>query len=123
MDNSLEEKFLIMFIVIFAVFLLIYRPNYHDNFTGSSTIELISDNKEDIIIKEDNVVKKVSKVCSHMGCILSLNKDTKKLLCPCHGSEFSLNGSVLEGPARTNLDTMTLSEKYTNYQNIKKLEW
>ena len=58
-----------------------------------------------------------------MGCLLNLNKNTKKLECPCHGSEFSLNGTVIQGPARSNLEVMTLSEKYTNYQNRKKLEW
>jgi len=121
MDNSLEERLLILFLVLFSMFMIVYRPNYGENF--DSSIEIVSDNREDIIIKQNNVVKKVSKVCSHMGCILNLNKDTKKLMCPCHGSEFGLDGTVLEGPARTNLDVMTLSEKYTNYQNRKKLEW
>ena len=123
MDNSLEEKILIILLVIFFIFMIIYKPNYGENFSGTSTIEILSDNKEDITIREDNILKKVSKICTHMGCLLNLNKDSKKLICPCHGSEFSLNGTVLEGPAHKNLDTLTLSEKYTNYQNIKKLEW
>jgi len=122
MDNSLEERILILILVIFSIFIVIYKPNYGEHYTPG-VIEIVSDNRDHVIIKEDNVVKKVSKVCTHMGCLLNLNKNTKKLECPCHGSEFSLNGTVLEGPARTNLEVMTLSEKYTNYQNRKKLEW
>ncbi len=122
MDNSLEERILILILVIFSVFIVIYKPNYGEHYSPGA-IEIVSDNRDNIIIKENDVVKKVSKVCSHMGCLLNLNKNTKKLECPCHASEFSLNGTVLVGPARTNLEVTTLSEKYTNYQNRKKLEW
>ena len=122
MDNTLEERILILILVLFTIFMVIHKPNYGEQFSPNN-IEIVSDNKDNIIIKEDNVVKKVSKVCSHMGCLLNLDKNTKKLVCPCHGSEFSLNGTVIEGPARTNLEIMTLSEKYANYQYRKKLEW
>lgn len=36
-------------------------------------------------------------VCTHRGCELIKRKDF--LDCPCHGSEFDLNGKVLKGPA------------------------
>lgn len=39
--------------------------------------------------------------CTHRGC--ELNVGGGIYTCPCHGSEFSINGEVLEGPADVNL--------------------
>jgi thiosulfate dehydrogenase [quinone] large subunit len=35
--------------------------------------------------------------CTHRGC--QPEPVGERLVCPCHGSQFSLDGSVLEGPA------------------------
>lgn len=35
--------------------------------------------------------------CTHRGC--QVEPQGVRLVCPCHGSEFGLDGSVLEGPA------------------------
>ena len=37
--------------------------------------------------------------CSHLGCSIALNKGANRFECPCHGSQFHLDGSVLHGPA------------------------
>jgi cytochrome b6-f complex iron-sulfur subunit len=37
----------------------------------------------------------VSGVCTHQGCRLALAADTARLICPCHGATFGLNGAVL----------------------------
>jgi Rieske Fe-S protein len=37
--------------------------------------------------------------CSHLGCSVSLSAADKLFKCPCHGSEFRLNGDVAHGPA------------------------
>ena len=120
MDNTLEERLLILLLVIFFIFIVVYKPNYHDSMTN---VQIISDNKDSVIIKENNITKKVSKVCTHMGCILKLDHDKQKLNCPCHGSQFGLNGQVISGTVDTNLTVTTLAEKFQNYENRKKLEW
>ena len=45
--------------------------------------------------------------CTHRGC--ELNVGGGIYTCPCHGSEFSINGEVLEGPAEENLRLFTTS--------------
>lgn len=37
--------------------------------------------------------------CPHLGCSVGLQNGADHFLCPCHGSEFSLDGKVVHGPA------------------------
>src|SRR6266852_2743482 len=45
--------------------------------------------------------------CSHLGCPIALNPDAKTFDCPCHGSRFHLDGTVLRGPAQAPLSHLT----------------
>jgi ubiquinol-cytochrome c reductase iron-sulfur subunit len=52
-----------------------------------------------------------SKICTHVGCPISLNERTKHhLLCPCHQSTFDLadNGKVIFGPAARHLPQLPI---------------
>jgi glycine/D-amino acid oxidase-like deaminating enzyme/nitrite reductase/ring-hydroxylating ferredoxin subunit len=48
---------------------------------------------------EDGHAHVVSAVCTHMGCLVTFNRAETTWECPCHGSRFSVDGEVLQGPA------------------------
>lgn len=48
----------------------------------------------------------VSEVCTHSGCSVGdYEVANKRFQCPCHGSRFAADGSVLRGPAPRALDS------------------
>ena len=41
----------------------------------------------------------LSSICTHAGCTINYNHSNTNFPCPCHGSVFSVQGSVVQGPA------------------------
>ncbi|HJW56748.1 MAG TPA: FAD-dependent oxidoreductase [Burkholderiaceae bacterium] len=41
----------------------------------------------------------LSPVCTHLKCIVHWNRAENSWDCPCHGSRFNFDGTVIEGPA------------------------
>jgi Rieske Fe-S protein len=51
-----------------------------------------------------NTAETVSAICTHAGCELdAYNSGSSQYDCPCHGSIFAADGSVVQGPAVTPL--------------------
>lgn len=47
----------------------------------------------------------VNPTCTHAGCTVDWNGSGGKFACPCHQSEFGIDGKVLKGPANKPLKT------------------
>ena len=45
----------------------------------------------------------LSLVCPHLGCVVRWLADEGRFHCPCHGSQFTPDGGVLNGPASGDL--------------------
>ncbi|RQD75476.1 MAG: FAD-dependent oxidoreductase [Candidatus Syntrophonatronum acetioxidans] len=54
--------------------------------------------------KKDKIHAVVA-VCTHMGCNLAWNAAELSWDCPCHGSRFTYEGDIIEGPALKSLRT------------------
>lgn len=53
-------------------------------------------------------VHTLSPVCPHAHCYVNWNASEKSWDCPCHGARFSPEGQLITGPARKDLEKLTL---------------
>lgn len=52
------------------------------------------------VYKDENEnIQACSAMCTHLGCVVQWNAAEKTFDCPCHGSRFTVNGEVINGPA------------------------
>ncbi len=47
----------------------------------------------------DGVLHELDATCTHLGCIVRFDRGEQTWTCPCHGSRFAIDGTVLDGPA------------------------
>jgi nitrite reductase/ring-hydroxylating ferredoxin subunit len=59
--------------------------------------------------EEDGTVHAVSPVCTHLYCHVNWNAAERSWDCPCHGSRFAPDGTVLQGPAVKPLERKELA--------------
>jgi cytochrome b6-f complex iron-sulfur subunit len=58
-----------------------------------------------VISSRDGRLHAISAVCTHMGCAVTYDKKAGRVVCPCHGSQFTVDGANLKGPASRPLDS------------------
>ena len=52
---------------------------------------------------DDGRLHAVSPACTHLGCLVAFNTAERTWDCPCHGSRFTVDGQVIQGPATRDL--------------------
>ncbi len=52
-----------------------------------------------------------SPICPHLGCYYSWNDAQDRFMCPCHGSQYTFEGTHIAGPAPRGLDPLPLREQ------------
>ncbi len=61
--------------------------------------DIVFNNTPGVLInRPDKGYVALSRVCTHLGCLVDYQKDKKRLLCPCHAGTYDLSGSVTSGP-------------------------
>ncbi len=51
------------------------------------------------VLRRGNRFRAVSAVCTHLSCTVNRPANQQGFHCPCHGTYFDDNGTVLNGPA------------------------
>ncbi|MCR6544396.1 FAD-dependent oxidoreductase [Dehalobacterium formicoaceticum] len=59
---------------------------------------------------EEGVLHLVDTTCTHLGCELNWNSAEKSWDCPCHGSRFSYQGAIIDGPTVKPLEPLEPQE-------------
>lgn len=69
------------------------KPGIYDQFARSHKL---------LVLRLENRLVACSSICTHKACVLK-KSDEKTLKCPCHGSLFDADGTVLTGRAKVAL--------------------
>lgn len=80
----------------------------HDVPVGTSKAIIFRDKPAMIINRPGKGLIALSKVCTHLGCLVEYEKEKNQLLCPCHAGSYDLEGNVLSGPPPRPLDKLPL---------------
>jgi len=70
---------------------------------GEGAVFATDEGKVAICRDHDGVLHSLSPVCTHLGCDVAWNQAEQTWDCPCHGSRFSPEGKVINGPAVNDL--------------------
>jgi glycine/D-amino acid oxidase-like deaminating enzyme/nitrite reductase/ring-hydroxylating ferredoxin subunit len=70
---------------------------------GEGKVVDVSGAKTAVYVSPTGDVHAVSAVCTHLGCTVEFNRTDVTWDCPCHGSRFTTDGTVIQGPATSNL--------------------
>jgi len=62
-----------------------------------------------VVHSGDGDLRAVSSVCTHKGCDVVYDEDLGRLNCPCHASEYRLDGSNIKGPAKRPLKSYNVT--------------
>ena len=83
-------------------------PDYAGVFSPQRPV-ITADNMKPLLDETGHALRNLAKVtpaprCTHLGCELTWNPDEESWDCPCHGSRFGADGSLLDGPAQRKCD-------------------
>ena len=65
---------------------------------GATKDLLISGTPSLVIHTRDKGFLALSRVCTHLGCLVKYHPDRQLFICPCHAGVFDLEGNVISGP-------------------------
>ena len=70
---------------------------------GDGIILKIKEKNYILIKKGEKQYLTIDGTCTHQKCNVDFKKEWKEIRCSCHGSKYTLEGKVLNGPSTTDL--------------------
>ena len=66
---------------------------------GGSALLKIQGREYLFIRDSEDSVRVLDPTCTHQKCTVAYNREKQRIVCPCHSSNYDLDGKVLNGPA------------------------
>lgn len=66
---------------------------------GEGGVVSVDGRRAAVYREESGRLHAVSPICTHLGCQVEFNSAETTWDCPCHGSRFEADGTVIQGPA------------------------
>ena len=72
----------------------------------------------------DGVPKALHTICPHLGCFVDYRQGKNDFFCPCHNSNFKLDGSLAKGVSPRAMDVLQIdvrnkTEVWVKFQNFQ----
>ncbi|NJM65444.1 MAG: Rieske (2Fe-2S) protein [Acaryochloris sp. RU_4_1] len=70
-------------------------------------LKTLEGDKKVLVVRDANqseTLYALNPTCTHQGCPVDLGEDSKDIFCPCHGSTYKADGTVIKGPASRPLE-------------------
>lgn len=99
-------------------------PNFKDTSelsdikNGEGKIVNMLEEKFGVYRDADGFLNIVSAKCTHLKCSVVWNADELSWDCPCHGSRFTYEGKVINGPANFDLPAYRYNENTHDLEKI-----
>jgi Rieske Fe-S protein len=74
------------------------------------------------VLRDEDDFHVISGVCTHLGCTVQWRQDERRFDCPCHGSRFREDGTVISGPAPRPLEWYAVALSPDGYLEIDTAE-
>ena len=87
-----------------------WKGSVEDLPAGSGDVMTVGGRPCVVYRDEDGTVTAVSATCPHRGCLVAFNDTERTWECPCHGSRFAVDGTLLDGPANRPLEPVQIAE-------------
>lgn len=70
------------------------------------------------VARKEDAFHVISAVCTHLGCTVQWKEEKQEFTCPCHGSHFRADGTVVSGPAPRGLPWYTVGLTPDGYLEV-----
>ena len=74
------------------------------------------------VLRDEDNFHVISSVCTHLGCTVQWRQDERRFDCPCHGSRFREDGTVISGPAPRPLEWYAVTLSPDGYLEVDTAE-
>ncbi|MEU7109703.1 FAD-dependent oxidoreductase [Streptomyces sp. NPDC046215] len=90
------------------------RPTHVDSVAeigpGTGALVRVDGRRCAVYREEDGTLRALSARCPHLGCLVAFNAAERTWECPCHGSRFDTDGTLLQGPATRPLEERAVED-------------